>query len=347
MTDAVLDTATAVDNKLTRKDFVSDQEVRWCPGCGDYAILAQMQKVLPEVGVPREQIVFVSGIGCSSRFPYYMNTYGLHSIHGRAPTLASGLKAANPDLSVWVVTGDGDGLSIGGNHLIHCLRRNVDVKIILFNNRVYGLTKGQYSPTSLPGHRTQSTPMGSIDYPLNALSVAIGAEATFVARTQDTNTKHLSEVLRRAAAHRGTAFVEVYQNCVVYNPTAWQHTTDPGLRDDNIVFLEEGEPLVFGKDMDKGIRMNGQEPEVVALGNGVSEAELIVHREGVQNTAYAYMLSRMEDPGMPLPFGILRCVEKPSYNQMLSAQIETAVRESGMGDLSDLYSAADTWTVET
>ena len=346
MTD-VADTVAALDSKLTRKDFVSDQEVRWCPGCGDYAILAQMQKVLPEVGVPREQIVFISGIGCSSRFPYYMNTYGLHSIHGRAPTLASGLKAANPDLSVWVVTGDGDGLSIGGNHLIHCLRRNVDMKIILCNNRVNGLTKGQYSPTSLIGHRTKSTPMGSIDYPLNALSVAIGAEATFVARTQDTNTKHLSEVLRRAAAHRGTAFVEVYQNCVVYNPTAWQHTTDPGQRDDNIVFLEEGQPLVFGKDMDKGIRMRGQEPEVVTLGNGVDADELIVHRESMENTAYAYMLSRMEEPTMPLPFGILRAVDRPSYNDMLSTQIETAVTQSGTGDLSALYSAADTWTVET
>ena len=344
MTD-VADTVAALDSKLTRKDFVSDQEVRWCHGCGDYAILAQMQKVLPEVGVPREQIVFISGIGCSSRFPYYMNTYGLPSIHGRAPTLASGLKAANPDLSVWVVTGDGDGLSIGGNHLIHCLRRNVDMKIILFNNRVYGLTKGQYSPTSLIGHRTKSTPMGSIDYPLNALSVAIGAEATFVARTQATNTKHLSEVLRRAAAHRGTAFVEVYQNCVVYNPTAWQHTTDPGQRDDNIVFLEEGQPLVFGKDMDKGIRMRGQEPEVVTLGNGVDADELIVHRESMENTAYAYMLSRMEERTMPLPFGILRAVDRPSYNDMLSTQIETAGTQSGTGDLSALYSAADTWTV--
>jgi 2-oxoglutarate ferredoxin oxidoreductase subunit beta len=347
MIEAVVDAPVTVDNKLTRKDFVSDQEVRWCPGCGDYAILAQMQKVLPEIGVAREQIVFVSGIGCSSRFPYYMNTYGLHSIHGRAPTLASGLKAANPDLSVWVVTGDGDGLSIGGNHLIHCLRRNMDVKIILFNNRIYGLTKGQYSPTSLPGHRTKSSPLGSIDYPLNALSVAIGAEATFVARTQDTNTKHLSEVLRRAAAHRGTAFVEVYQNCVVYNPTAWDHTTDPEVRDDNIVFLEEGEPLVFGKDADKGIRMNGQEPEVVELGNGVSRDDLIVHREGMKNTAYAYMLSRMEDPEMPLPFGILRCVDRPSYNQLLTSQIEAAVEESGSGDLAALYSSADTWSVES
>ena len=241
-----------VKTGLNRKDFVSDQEVRWCPGCGDYAILAQMQKMLPEVGIPRENIVFVSGIGCSSRFPYYMNTYGIHSIHGRAPTIATGIKTANPDLSVWVITGDGDGLSIGGNHLLHCLRRNVDLKIILFNNRIYGLTKGQYSPTSLPGHRTTSTPMGSIDYPLNPISVALSAEATFVARSQDTNTKHLSYVLKRAAEHEGAAFVEIYQNCVVLNPTAWEHTTDSDVRDDNIVFLEEGQPLIFGKEPGPG-----------------------------------------------------------------------------------------------
>ena len=291
--------------KLTRKDFVSDQEVRWCPGCGDYAILAQMQKVLPDIGVPREKIVFISGIGCSSRFPYYMNTYGVHSIHGRAPTLATGLKAVDPDLSIWVITGDGDGLSIGGNHLIHCLRRNVDLKILLFNNRIYGLTKGQYSPTSLPGHRTKSTPMGSIDYSFNPLAVALGVEATFVARTQDTNTKHLSQVLKQAAEHRGTAFVEIYQNCVVFNETAWDHTTDPNVRDDNILFLEDGAPLIFGKDRDKGIRMNGFGPEVVQLGNGIGEEDLLIHQEALDNSSYAYMLSRMEHPDFPLPFGTL------------------------------------------
>ena len=235
------------EKTLTRKDFVSDQEVRWCPGCGDYAILAQMQKVLPDLGIPRENIVFVSGIGCSSRFPYYMNTYGVHSIHGRAPAIATGVKSANPDLSVWVITGDGDALSIGGNHFLHCLRRNVDLKVLLFNNRIYGLTKGQYSPTSLEGHRTKSSPMGSIDYPLHPLSVAVSAEATFVARTQDTNTKHLSQILQRAAAHKGTAFVEIYQNCVVFNPTAWDHTTDSDIRDDNILYLEDGKPLLFWK----------------------------------------------------------------------------------------------------
>ena len=336
-----------VDSKLTRKDFVSDQEVRWCPGCGDYAILAQMQKVLPEVGVPRENIVFVSGIGCSSRFPYYMNTYGVHSIHGRAPTIATGIKAANPDLSVWVITGDGDGLSIGGNHLLHSLRRNVDLKIILFNNRIYGLTKGQYSPTSLQGHRTKSTPMGSIDYPLNPISVALSAEATFVARTQDTNTKHLSQVLRRAAEHKGAAFVEIYQNCVVLNPDAWDHTTDSDVRDDNIVFLEEGQPLIFGKDRDKGILMNGTEPEVVTLGNGMPEDELVVHREDRGNASYAYMLSRMEYPSMPLPFGVLRAIEQPSYTEMLTDQVDAAVAaKGGAGDLNSLFRAGDTWVVD-
>ncbi|MFT5090626.1 MAG: 2-oxoglutarate ferredoxin oxidoreductase subunit beta [Planctomycetota bacterium] len=330
---------------LSRKDFVSSQEVRWCPGCGDYAILAQMQKVLPEIGVPRENIVFVSGIGCSSRFPYYMNTYGVHSIHGRAPTVATGIKAANPDLSVWVITGDGDGLSIGGNHLLHCLRRNVDLKVILFNNRIYGLTKGQYSPTSLQGHRSKSSPMGSIDYPLNPISVALSAEATFVARTQDTNTKHLSEVLRRAAAHRGTAFVEIYQNCVVFNPTAWDHTTDTDVRDDNITFLEDGQPLIFGKEKDKAIRMNGTAPEVVNLADA-KESELVVHHEDIDNASYAYMLSRMENPSMPLPFGVLRAVDRPSYTDMLVNQVQQSIADKGEGDLKTLFSSGDTWTVE-
>ncbi|MBN98745.1 MAG: 2-oxoacid:ferredoxin oxidoreductase subunit beta [Gemmatimonadetes bacterium] len=336
----------AVLPNLTRKDFVSDQEVRWCPGCGDYAILAQMQKVLPDIGVAREKIVFISGIGCSSRFPYYMNTYGVHSIHGRAPTLATGLKAIDPDLSVWVITGDGDGLSIGGNHLIHCLRRNVDLKILLFNNRIYGLTKGQYSPTSLPGHRTKSTPMGSIDYSFNPLAVALGVEATFVARTQDTNTKHLSQVLKQAAEHRGTAFVEIYQNCVVFNETAWDHTTDPNVRDDNILYLEDGAPLIFGKERDKGIRMNGFGPEVVQMGNGIGEEDLLVHQEGLDNSSYAYMLSRMEHPHFPLPFGTLRRVQKPSYDDMLSGQLDGAVEKFGQGDLSALYHNSDTWEVK-
>ncbi|MFH1570580.1 MAG: 2-oxoacid:ferredoxin oxidoreductase subunit beta [Gemmatimonadota bacterium] len=332
---------------LTRKDFVSDQEVRWCPGCGDYAILAQMQKVLPTIGVPRERIVFVSGIGCSSRFPYYMNTYGIHSIHGRAPTIATGIKAVNPDLSVWVITGDGDGLSIGGKHLLHALRRNVDIKIILFNNRVYGLTKGQYSPTSAQGYRTKSSPMGSIDYPLNPISVAIGAEATFVARTQDANTKHLGEVLQRAARHRGTAFVEVFQNCVVYNPGAWTDTADADWRDDNIVFLEDGQPLIFGRHRDRGIRVDAHgDPQVVRLGDGVGEADLVRHREGLENTSYAYMLSRMVLPHFPLPFGILRAVERPAYTDLLQQQMDQARAQRGPGDLAALYAGGDTWEVK-
>ena len=335
----------AVESKLTRKDFVSDQEVRWCPGCGDYAILAQMQKVLPEIGVSREQIVFISGIGCSSRFPYYMNTYGIHSIHGRAPTIATGLKSVNPDLSVWVITGDGDGLSIGGNDLLHCIRRNVDVKIVLFNNRVYGLTKGQYSPTSLLGHQGKSTPLGSIDYPLNPISVAIGAEATFVARTQDTHTKHLQEVLRRAASHRGTAFIEVFQNCVVYHPTAWDHTTKADVRDDNILYLEDGQPLIFGKDRDKGIRVNGMIPEVVPVGNGLDPEGLAVHREDLDNTSYAYMLSRMLHPEFPQPFGVLRAVDRPSYTDLLVNQVEESRSRDG-SDLARLLHSSDTWVVE-
>ena len=333
------------EKTLTRKDFVSDQDVKWCPGCGDYAILAQMQKVLPDLGIPRENIVFVSGIGCSSRFPYYMNTYGVHSIHGRAPAIATGVKVANPDLSVWVVTGDGDALSIGGNHFLHCLRRNVDLKVLLFNNRIYGLTKGQYSPTSLEGHRTKSSPMGSIDYPLNPLSVALSAEATFVARAQDSNTKFLGEILRRAAAHKGTAFVEIYQNCVVFNPTAWDHTTDREVKDDNILYLEEGKPLIYGKDLDKGLRMNGLQPEVVSLGE-VDESELIVHSESEDNPHYAYMLSRMEDPDMPLPFGVLRSISRPTYDELLLGQVQQAVEQKGGGDLDDLFKSGDTWTVE-
>ncbi len=304
-----------------------------------------MQKVLPDLGIPRENIVFVSGIGCSSRFPYYMNTYGVHSIHGRAPAIATGVKSANPDLSVWVITGDGDALSIGGNHFLHSLRRNVDLKVLLFNNRIYGLTKGQYSPTSLEGHRTKSSPMGSIDYPLHPLSVAISAEATFVARTQDNNTKHLSQILQRAAAHKGTAFVEIYQNCVVFNPTAWDHTTDSDVRDDNILYLEDGKPLLFGKDRDKGIRMNGLQPEVVNLSE-VDEQELIVHNESEGNPHYAYMLSRMEDPNMPLPFGVLRSVSRPTYDELLLDQVEQAVEQKGSGDLEQLFKSGDTWTVE-
>ncbi len=328
--------------KLTRKDFVSDQTVRWCPGCGDYAILAQMQKIMPELGIPREKIVFISGIGCSSRFPYYMNTYGIHSIHGRAPTLATGLKIANPDLSVWVITGDGDGLSIGGNHLLHALRRNVDLKIILFNNRIYGLTKGQYSPTSLPGTKTKTSPMGSLEPSFNPLSVAIGAEATFVARTIDTNVKHMAEVLRRAAEHKGTAFVEIYQNCVIFNDGTWNYATNPETKDDTVLELEHGQPMIFGKNKDKGIRVSELHPEVVSL-DAVAREDLLVHNEFSAEPSLAYILTRMRYPEFPEPIGVFRAIQKPTYEQGIMAQVEEAIQRKGQGDLTKLYHSDDTW----
>ena len=330
--------------KLTRQDFVSSQTVRWCPGCGDYAILAQMQKVLPDLGIPREKFVFISGIGCSSRFPYYMNTYGIHSIHGRAPTLATGLKLANPDLQVWVVTGDGDGLSIGGNHLLHAIRRNVDIKIILFNNRIYGLTKGQYSPTSPTGSKTKSSPMGTVDHPFNPISVAIGAEATFVARTVDAHVKHMADVLRRAAEHKGTAFVEVYQNCIIFNDGTWSYATDRETKDDAVLTLEDGQPMIFGKNMDKGIRLSGcLEPEVVSL-KEVSQDELVIHSERAPSSL-AYMLSRMHAPNFPEPIGVFHAVERPVYEQAVLAQVNEAIKRRGPGDLRRLYQSADTWEV--
>ncbi len=332
--------------QLTRKDFVSDQTVRWCPGCGDYAILAQMQKVLPDLGIPREKIVFISGIGCSSRFPYYMNTYGIHSIHGRAPTLATGLKLANPDLSVWVITGDGDGLSIGGNHLLHTLRRNVDINIILFNNRIYGLTKGQYSPTSLQGHRTKSSPMGSVEQPLNPMSVAIGAEATFIARTVDTNVNHMAEILKRAAEHKGTSFVEIYQNCVIFNDGAWSYATDRELKSETILELEHGKPMIFGKNKDRGIRLNELTPEVVSL-DIVAKEDLLVHREDATEPSLAYMLSRMRQPEFPEPIGVFRCIDRAVYETGVIGQVQQAIEQRGKGNLRALYSAADTWEVSS
>ena len=330
---------------LNANDFASEQDIRWCPGCGDYAILAQMKKVLPVIGVPPEKTVFVSGIGCSSRFPYYLNTYGFHSIHGRAPAVATGLKTARPDLSVWVITGDGDGLSIGGNHLMHAIRRNLDINIVLFNNRIYGLTKGQYSPTSLPGHVTSSTPMGAIDGPLNPLSFALGSEATFVARSVDTHTKHLGMVLKRAAEHRGTSFVEVYQNCNVYNDLAFEYAWDRKKRPDHVVELEHGKPLVFGADSDKGIRLNGLIPEVVSLGNGVGETDLLVHDESADDPALAYILSRMRQPALPEAIGVLRAVTRPTYEALMDQQIAEARRTRGPGDLKALYAGGDTWEV--
>jgi 2-oxoglutarate ferredoxin oxidoreductase subunit beta len=331
---------------LTAKDLASDQDVRWCPGCGDYSILAQMKKALAPLGIPKEKMVFVSGIGCSSRFPYYMNTYGFHSIHGRAPSIATGLKASRPDLSVWVITGDGDGLSIGGNHLIHAIRRNVDLKIILFNNEIYGLTKGQYSPTSRIGTRTKSTPQGSIDNPLHPLSLAIGAEATFVARTVDVDIHHLSATLKRAAEHRGTAFVEVYQNCVIFNDGVFDYATDKNTKADTTLYIEHGKPLVFGKDRNKGIRLHGLDPEVVTLGSGIEIDDLIIHDEKAQEPSLAYLLSRMVHPQFPECIGVFRAVERPTYDDMLNKQVEDVIKTKGRGKLEDLFASDDTWVVQ-
>ncbi len=329
---------------LKAADFASDQDVRWCPGCGDYSILAQMKKVLPEVGVPREKIVFISGIGCSSRFPYYMNTYGMHSIHGRAPTFATGLKSTRPDLMVWVITGDGDALSIGGNHFIHALRRNLDINIVLFNNRIYGLTKGQYSPTSIEGQVTKSTPMGSIDHPISPLSIALAAEATFVARSIDAHVKHLSETLFRASAHKGVSLVEVYQNCNVFNDGAMAYAQEKSQRAENVVELEHGKPLVFAGGK-KGIRMVGNHLEVVST-DQVAVDDLLIHDEKDPNPSIHMMLARMSHPAMPEPIGVLRAVEGvPTYDEQINAQVELAKAKKGEGDLDKLFASGDTWEV--
>jgi len=330
---------------LTSADFASDQDVRWCPGCGDYSILAQMKKVLPTLGIPQEKICFISGIGCSSRFPYYLNTYGIHSIHGRAPAVATGLKAVRPDMTVFVITGDGDGLSIGGNHLMHAIRRNLDINIILFNNRIYGLTKGQYSPTSPLGKVTKSTPMGAIDNPLHPLSIAIGCEATFVARSIDVHIKHLGAMLKRAAEHRGTAFVEVYQNCNVFNDGAFKHATDRDTKAETVIELEHGKPLIFGKERSHGIRLNGFDPEVVDLGKGISEDDLLFHDEKAVEPSLAYLLSRMRYPEFPEPIGVLRAVDRPKYDHELNYQIETARADKGPGDFDELFNSGETWVV--
>ncbi len=332
----------------TKKDFQTDQEVRWCPGCGDYAILSAVQSVFPELGIPREKFVVISGIGCSSRFPYYMNTFGFHTIHGRAPAVATGLKIIRPDLEVWVATGDGDALSIGGNHTIHMLRRNVGLKVLLFNNRIYGLTKGQYSPTSELNKKTKSTPYGSTDRPFNPISLAIGAEATFVARSVDVFQQHLKETLRKAAAHRGSAYIEILQNCNIFNDGAWEDLTDKEARSEHVVQLEHGKPLIFGEKRDKGIRLKGLDLEVVQLGNGVSEKDLLVHDEKHPRPAYAFMLAHMEQrPGFPTPIGVLRAWDDvPCYEDLMNHQIRDVIAKRGAGDVSKLLSAGDTWVVK-
>jgi len=332
--------------KLTRKDFATDQDVRWCPGCGDYSILANVQRVMPELGVPHENIVWVSGIGCSSRFPYYMNTYGFHTIHGRAPAIAMGVKAANPEFSVWVVTGDGDGLSIGGNHLLHALRRNLDIHILMFNNRIYGLTKGQYSPTSEFGKITKSSPLGSADHPVDPATFALGSGGNFVARSIDVDAKHLSEMLRRAAKHKGTTFLEIYQNCNVFNNGAYDSFREKAAQAEHQLRVEHGKPLIFGKDKTQGLRISPRtlSLEVVTIGeNGVTEEDILLHDE--TNATLAYMLARMPYPQFPVAVGVLYAVDRPTYDETLVHQHEMAIEKFGKGDLDKLLNSGNTWQV--
>jgi 2-oxoglutarate/2-oxoacid ferredoxin oxidoreductase subunit beta len=335
------------DEKLTTKEFKSSQEVRWCPGCGDYAILAAFQSFLPELEVPRENLVIISGIGCSSRLPYYVDSYGMHSIHGRAPAIATGLASTRPDLSVWVITGDGDALSIGGNHLIHALRRNVNLKILLFNNRIYGLTKGQYSPTSEQGKVTKSTPFGSLDTPFNPVSLALGAEASFVARTIDSDRKHLTSVLRAAADHKGAAFVEIYQNCPIFNDDAFAPLKEPESRDQRLIRLEHGELIRFGPGHSTGLRFGRYGTlEPVAVEEGVNEGSLIVHNARVADPSYAFALSRLDRSDFAhTPIGVFRQVPRDSYDELMTAQIADARARQGDGDLAALLAGPDTWQV--
>ena len=333
-----------MENKVyTAKDFSSDQEVRWCPGCGDYSILKQVQSVMPEINVPKEDIVFISGIGCSSRFPYYMETFGMHSIHGRATAIASGLKAARPDLSVWIITGDGDSLSIGGNHLIHLLRRNFDTNVLLFNNQIYGLTKGQYSPTSEKGKKTKSTPMGSIDHPFNPLALCMGADATFIARTMDRDPKHMREMLMRSNNHKGTSLLEIYQNCNVFNDGAFFGMTDKATKMNQTLFLEHEQPLVFGENKDKGIRLDGFKPIIVSL-EDCSIDDLWLHDE--KDRVKAGLLTRFFDADFPRPFGVFYSEDRPTYEDALVQQIDEAMEQKGQGNLDHLLKGSNTWTID-
>ncbi len=345
--DAVIADPETKEKVLTAKDFASDQEVRWCPGCGDYSILKQMQKVMPQLGIPKEDFVIISGIGCSGRLPYYMDTYGMHSIHGRATAIASGLKATRPELSVWVVSGDGDSLSIGGNHLIHVLRRNFDINVLLFNNKIYGLTKGQYSPTSEEHKITKSTPVGSIDHPFNPVKLAQGAEGTFIARSMDRDPKHLQEMMKRSHAHKGASFLEIYQNCNIFNDGAFEAFTNKKTRSDKAIYLEDGQPLTFGKDKDKGIHLDGLKPEVVELGNQYSENDLWVHDE--KDPYKAQMLvTFFDDPSfeghLPRPFGVFSDISRPTYEDQLMDQI-TAAQEKDPANLDELLAGKQTWTI--
>jgi len=344
--------STLTENKpitLTAKDFATDQEVRWCPGCGDYSILAQVQKIMPGVGVPKENIVFISGIGCSSRFPYYMNTYGMHSIHGRATAIASGLKASRPELSVWIVSGDGDSLSIGGNHTMHLLRRNFDVNLLMFNNQIYGLTKGQYSPTSEKQKVTKSTPYGSIDHPFNPLALALGADATFIARSMDRDPKHLQAMLTRSYQHKGSSFLEIYQNCNIFNDSAFEIFTEKSTKAEEALFLEHGKPLIFGAAQDKGIRLEGLRPVVVQLEDGFGYDDLWIHDE---NDFYkAQILTRMfDDPQQgtahfPRPFGVFYETARACYEDVMQIQIDETIATKGYGDLDKLLRGKEVWEI--
>jgi 2-oxoglutarate ferredoxin oxidoreductase subunit beta len=337
-------TEATLPKKLTKKDFVSDQDVRWCPGCGDYAILSAIQKTMPEVGIPREKMAFISGIGCSSRFPYYMNTYGFHTIHGRAPAFATGLKCANPDLSVWMITGDGDGLSIGGNHLLHVLRRNPDINILLFNNRIYGLTKGQYSPTSEKGKITKSTPYGSLDQPVNPLKFAIASGATFVARTYDSNPKHMASIFKAAAEHKGVSFIEILQNCPIFNDGAWKNDTAKAARKERLLELEDGKPMIFGPDKNQGLKLDGFDFTSVTWEKDAEvPQDLVVHDVARPRSSMAFLMTELE---LPLPVGIFRKVDLPTYEDDLIAQVDHAREKVGHQDLARLYrDGAATWTV--
>ena len=339
---------TTAPNTLTAKDFQTDQEVRWCPGCGDYSILAQVQKIMPTLGIPRENIAIISGIGCSSRFPYYMNTYGMHSIHGRATAIASGLKASRPDLTVWIVTGDGDALSIGGNHTIHLLRRNFDVNILLFNNQIYGLTKGQYSPTSEENKITKSTPYGSLDHPFNPLALAMGADASFIARSMDRDPKHLQEMLLRSHAHKGASLLEIYQNCNIFNDGAFETFTEKSTKADEALFLVQGQPLVFGAAQNKGIKLDGFKPVIVNLDEGHSKDDLWIHDE--KDFYKAQILVRMfDDPRiaghLPRPFGVLYETERPCYEEMMQLQIDEVIAAKGKGNLDKLLRGNEVWEI--
>ena len=331
---------------LKKSDFESDQAVRWCPGCGDYAILAQTQKVFPEITTKKEDVVFISGIGCSSRFPYYMDTFGFHTIHGRAPTIASGLKVANPDLSVWIVTGDGDGFSIGGNHIIHLMRRNIDLNIMLFNNRIYGLTKGQYSPTSEQGKVTYSTPMGSLDHPFNPSKLVLGAEAGFVAKTIDRELKHLQEMIRRANEYNGASFIEIYQNCNIFNDGAFSELTDKETKSEKLLRLEDGQPMIFGPTDNKGIYLDATNPKVVDIGKKYSVDDILVHNE--KDKFIADMLSNFtSDDVFPEPIGVLYCKERATYDGLMEQQMKEAQKnDKSKKTLNDLLNAGDTWEVK-